>query len=198
MNAIRYRWDGTRYRFIVEVIAEQPDGTAAMHLISKHETAADAADAAQKLRQERDNTNTELDRALDGALRATNAALAERVQALEAALDKAADDVAFLRNRLDIQAEQDAAALRDAQDDAARLREALDAENAALKAERDDLLETLADVTNQACRMDDGILDSMALSANAGAMRVLAEHGVIVIDEEYGRRVIGHYPEVKA
>lgn len=74
----------------------------------------------------------------------------------------------------------------------------LEQENAALKAERDDLLETLTDVTNQACRMSDGTLDSMALSANASAMHTLADHGVIVIDADYGRRVIGHYPEVKA
>ena len=141
MNAIRYRWDGTRYRFIVEVIAEQPDGAAAMHLISKHETADDAAAAALKLRARRkqeegesvtDAISLELHRAvvaqhgsafdvlreahviLDGIIgpdgrkiaarlqdvaadRATNAALAERVQALKAALSAAQDDAARLR-----------------------------------------------------------------------------------------------------
>ena len=67
-------------------------------------------------------------------------------------------------------------------------------------AEREKLLEDLADMVNQHCRamrdlhVQDPQLDSMALSANAAAMRTLAEHGRRIIDKEYGRRVIGHWP----
>jgi hypothetical protein len=61
------------------------------------------------------------------------------------------------------------------------------------RAKRRDLLEALADVTNQACTMPSGELDSVALSAYASAMRTLAEHGVIEITSEVGRRVIGKW-----
>jgi uncharacterized coiled-coil protein SlyX len=53
-----------------------------------------------------------------------------------------------------------------------------------------DLQETLCDVTNQACRMDDGEWDSCAISAYAAGMRMLAKRGVIEIKSEFGRRVI--------
>jgi len=69
------------------------------------------------------------------------------------------------------------------------------------KAEREQLLEDLADMVNQHCRYAGELhaenvkLDSLALSANASAMRTLAQHGRFVIESEYGRRVIGHWPE---
>jgi hypothetical protein len=63
-----------------------------------------------------------------------------------------------------------------------------------LRVERDDLLDTLEDVINQACWIDGGGLDSSALSAYADGMRLLAKHNRLVIEREYGRRVIGHWP----
>ena len=59
----------------------------------------------------------------------------------------------------------------------------------------EELVDELCDVVNQATRMEDGTLDSMALSANASAMRLLARLGKLTIDREYGRRVIAHWPE---
>ena len=54
----------------------------------------------------------------------------------------------------------------------------------------------LIDMVNQHCSQCDGeYLDSMALSANADAMRLLAKLGVIEITKEYGRRVIGQFTE---
>lgn len=41
--------------------------------------------------------------------------------------------------------------------------------------------------------VNEGLLDSMALSASAKAMRVLAKAGRIEIVSEYGRRVIGKW-----
>lgn len=52
-NAIRYRWDSTRLAYVVEVLAEQPDGTTATHTHSKHESQWDAAAAVLQLREER-------------------------------------------------------------------------------------------------------------------------------------------------
>ena len=63
------------------------------------------------------------------------------------------------------------------------------------------LLETLADVLNQACTVSmsnvkhDNEADSRALSTYANGLRLLAHHGLFVIDSEYGRRVIGHWKE---
>lgn len=61
------------------------------------------------------------------------------------------------------------------------------------------LLEHLIDVVNQACGTvtydRETILDSMAISAYADAMRVLAKYERLTIDEEYGRRVIGHWTD---
>lgn len=60
--------------------------------------------------------------------------------------------------------------------------------------EFDELLEDLQGVISQAC--DNGRdIDSMALSSYADGMRTLAEHGRLIIDHEYGRRVIGHWPK---
>lgn len=60
--------------------------------------------------------------------------------------------------------------------------------------ETDELLDTLENVLSQACLTDDDegnhIFDSMALSAYADGLRVLAEHGRVDIVNEYGRRVI--------
>lgn len=57
-----------------------------------------------------------------------------------------------------------------------------------------ELLDILEDVLSQACLTDaeDGsrLFDSMAISAYADGLRVLAEHGRVDIVNEYGRRVI--------
>jgi hypothetical protein len=58
----------------------------------------------------------------------------------------------------------------------------------------DELVDELCDVVHQATRMEDGTLDSMALSANASGMRLLARLGKLTIDKEYGRRIIAHWP----
>jgi hypothetical protein len=54
-------------------------------------------------------------------------------------------------------------------------------------------LDVLEDVLYQACHTrerGDGWMDSMALSANAEGLRLLALHGRVEIESEYGRRVI--------
>jgi len=48
----------------------------------------------------------------------------------------------------------------------------------------------LEDMVNQHCSTDGKNLDSMGLSANADAMRYLAEKKRITIIKEYGRRII--------
>lgn len=75
--------------------------------------------------------------------------------------------------------------------DAERLLDALD------EAEREVrlALDTLEDVIGQACGDGERGLDSVALSAYANGMRYLARHKRLVIDDEYGRRVIAHWPE---
>ena len=57
----------------------------------------------------------------------------------------------------------------------------------------DEALDLLADMVGQHCYSPDGGLDSMALSANAAAMRFLTTIGRIRIEREYGRRVIGQF-----
>ena len=68
------------------------------------------------------------------------------------------------------------------------------AEKDALIAE---LLDALEDVVNQACYASGpgagSHLDSMALSAYAHGMRVLAKLGRIEIEHEVGRRVLGRW-----
>ena len=59
-----------------------------------------------------------------------------------------------------------------------------------------ELLETLAEVIDQACGEPDGILDSQALSAYADGLRVLAQHGRVRITEEHGRRVIAEWSTI--
>lgn len=57
-----------------------------------------------------------------------------------------------------------------------------------------ELLNALEDMVNQACGISHSdALDSMALTAYANAMRLLAEYGRIKIKREYGRRVIGKW-----
>lgn len=58
-----------------------------------------------------------------------------------------------------------------------------------------DLEEALVDMVNQHCHCDGGDIDSMALSANAYAMRLLAERGRMEITNEYGRRVLAKWTE---
>jgi hypothetical protein len=59
-----------------------------------------------------------------------------------------------------------------------------------LTEQRIELLDALDDVLAQACLTDDGTLDSMALSAYADGLHLLAEHGRVVIIQQNGRRVI--------
>jgi hypothetical protein len=61
-----------------------------------------------------------------------------------------------------------------------------------ISGERAEVLEALEDVVNQACGAD-GHLDSMALSAYAAALRLLARLGRVTIRSEAGRRVIGEW-----
>lgn len=72
--------------------------------------------------------------------------------------------------------------------------------------EPDPILDALEDMCRQHCftnpqeRVYQGesqvdITDSGALSANALALRVLAEHGRFRIVREYGRMVLGYWPE---
>ena len=58
---------------------------------------------------------------------------------------------------------------------------------------KEELLEVIMDMVNQHCQRSDGTLDSMALTDNAYAMRLLAKHGKLKIISEYGRRVIGKW-----
>jgi hypothetical protein len=56
------------------------------------------------------------------------------------------------------------------------------------------VLETLADVINQACLQDDDeTLDSMAVSAYADGLRVLADFNRVEIITQAGRRVIAKW-----
>ena len=72
------------------------------------------------------------------------------------------------------------------------LKARIDAAIESLEAQDD---EELIGMVNQHCLCNDKItLDSMCLSANALAMRTLAERGKLIIDIEYWRKVIGHWP----
>ena len=69
------------------------------------------------------------------------------------------------------------------------------AHEAELDKDLTEALDTLGSVIHQACWEDhDGVLDSMAISAYADGMRLLAAHKRLVIEEEAGRRVIAHWP----
>ena len=56
-----------------------------------------------------------------------------------------------------------------------------------------ELLEALENVVDQACLGMGNVLDSMAITAYAGGMRLLADYGRIKITQESGRRVIGEW-----
>jgi len=64
----------------------------------------------------------------------------------------------------------------------------------ALDAELERALDALAGVLWQACGQG-VLLDTYALSAYAQGARVLAYYGRLVIDDEYGRRVLARMPE---
>jgi hypothetical protein len=74
-------------------------------------------------------------------------------------------------------------------------REELDA----LKNERDELLDALADCIGQSCHVNEnGLayphdLDSCALSAYADGLRLLAKYGKVEIKTDVGRRVIANW-----
>lgn len=60
----------------------------------------------------------------------------------------------------------------------------------------DELLDALGDMVHQHCTVQNNkgsVLDSMALSANADAMRLLAKYNRIAIDSQCGRRIIAHW-----
>ena len=59
------------------------------------------------------------------------------------------------------------------------------------KVTKEELVLALHDVIWQACGDDDGSVDSRAISTYAEAMRLLARLGLLEIESEYGRRVIG-------
>jgi hypothetical protein len=67
---------------------------------------------------------------------------------------------------------------------------------------KEELVDALGEMVNQHCDVgdEDGkrCLDSMALSSNEHAMRVLVKHGKIRIKKEYGRRVVGEWIEQEA
>jgi hypothetical protein len=67
---------------------------------------------------------------------------------------------------------------------------------AELRTQLNEALDALEDVISQACYGSgaDDEFDSMALSAYADGLRLLAEHGRVVIVREYGRRVIAKRP----
>lgn len=75
------------------------------------------------------------------------------------------------------------------------------ADHSAIVAAKDEeiarLKETLEDVLNQATQTREGWphCDSMALSAYASGLRLMAELGMFVIESEYNRRVIGHWKQ---
>ncbi len=72
------------------------------------------------------------------------------------------------------------------------------AENRKLKAEVEDLLDIVAESIAQSCTVEDGTLDSLALSTYAEAIRLLARRGRVTIEHEYGRRVIARWTVVES
>lgn len=67
----------------------------------------------------------------------------------------------------------------------------LEREIKALRSRNAKLQESLFDMVQQHCSMDDGALNSSALSANADAMHLLAEQGLIELTGGFGRVVTG-------
>lgn len=63
-----------------------------------------------------------------------------------------------------------------------------------LRRARDEILDALESMVHQHCGdTEDGAIDSLALSANAEAMHVLAKYGRLDIEVECGRRVIARW-----
>lgn len=60
--------------------------------------------------------------------------------------------------------------------------------------EESDVLEVVEGVVRQACTMDDGTLDSMALTYYRDAIKLLAQAGRVEIVSEAGRRIIARWP----
>jgi hypothetical protein len=66
--------------------------------------------------------------------------------------------------------------------------------------EREPLVDIIEDLVQQACWLPaegdrPAMLDSMALSTYANAIRFLANEGRVTITSEYGRRVIAVFPQ---
>ncbi len=61
------------------------------------------------------------------------------------------------------------------------------------KISKEELILVLYEVLQQACEYEDGTADSLALSAYASGLRLLARLGLFEIESEYGRRVIGRF-----
>jgi hypothetical protein len=63
-----------------------------------------------------------------------------------------------------------------------------------------ELIEALEAMASQWCTQKDGMLDSCALSANAKVLRILGKYGIVNIEHEVGRRVMGRWsnPERQA
>lgn len=61
--------------------------------------------------------------------------------------------------------------------------------------EEKELEEALIDMVNQHCLINTEpfIFDSMALSANTYAIKILAKRGILKIDKECGRRIIARF-----
>lgn len=56
-----------------------------------------------------------------------------------------------------------------------------------------ELIDVLVDVLEQACDSHNGVVDSMALSAYARGLKLLAKHGRFQIDHEVHRRILGQF-----
>lgn len=61
------------------------------------------------------------------------------------------------------------------------------------QAEVEELLDAVIDCVAQGCTVENGELDSMALSTYRDALLLLARYGRVVIDQQVGRRVIAHW-----
>lgn len=59
----------------------------------------------------------------------------------------------------------------------------------------DEALDVVQGLCEQSCSRDDGTLDSMAITAYAEGLHLLAIHGRLDIEADVGRRVIGRLKE---
>jgi hypothetical protein len=123
-----------------------------------------------------------------GELRAEIATLEAVLVSLTAVETHPAVDAALsvLQKLRDVTVERDAMKRR---------AEAAEADWKAVTTERDALRDALMEAVQQACYHKDGEVDSMALSAYADALRLLATAGLFTITHEVGRRVIGRWTE---